>query len=112
MNDPGKAAEVLPNLRGFTDPAELAEYERHAAYIRVDQLERHPNLVTGDFDFAHLQRIHQFILQDVYGWAGSPRQSGQDTTAFGMAALRISECVDAVGELTGVQQGPKYVVVE
>lgn len=76
--------EILPNLPGFSDPAELAEYERRMAAIRIGELEMHPQRVSGQFDFPHLQRIHQYILQDVYPWAGSLRAAGQDTGAQGL----------------------------
>ncbi|MFT4043035.1 MAG: Fic family protein [Gordonia sp. (in: high G+C Gram-positive bacteria)] len=68
--------------------AQLRVYEADVTGARIAELERHPDLVTGDFDFGHLQALHAYILQDVYLWAGQPRQPGQDTAAFGMAHCR------------------------
>lgn len=84
MPAPDEAGETLPNLPGFTDPDELAQYEQRMAAIRIGELEMHPQRVTGQFDFPHLQRIHRYILQDVYPWAGSLRIAGQDTGAQGL----------------------------
>lgn len=84
----GEAGQVLPNLPGFTDARELAVFERRMAAYRIAQLSRDPLQVVGDFDFAHLQRIHRFILQDVYPWAGQLRTAGQNTTAMGLIHCR------------------------
>ncbi|MDV7137104.1 Fic/DOC family protein [Williamsia muralis] len=87
MTSDDEAGQVLENLPGFTDPAELAVYERRMAYGRVAQLDADPTLATGDFDFAHLQRIHRYILQDVYpSWAGEIRS--ENTGAMGMIHCR------------------------
>ena len=88
------AKEVLENLLGLTDADELQRYERRAAALRVAQLEEHPDLIVGDFDFPHLQALHAYILQDVYPWAGEPRRYGQETMAMGMPHCR-AEFLDA-----------------
>ncbi|MCZ9634620.1 MULTISPECIES: Fic/DOC family protein [unclassified Rhodococcus (in: high G+C Gram-positive bacteria)] len=82
MKDPYVDPEtgVLINKLGHTDPQALLEDERAAAYQRILQLETQP--IAGNFDFEHLKKIHQFILQDVYDWAGTLRT--RDTGAVGM----------------------------
>lgn len=82
MKDPYVDPEtgVLINKLGHTDPQALLEDERAAAYQRILQLETQP--IPGTFDFDHLKKIHQFILQDVYDWAGTLRT--RDTGAVGM----------------------------
>ena len=82
MKDPYVDPEtgVLINKLGHTDPQALLEDERAAAYQRILQLELQP--IPGNFDFDHLKKIHQFILQDVYDWAGTLR--ARDTGAVGM----------------------------
>ncbi|MET8317557.1 Fic family protein [Rhodococcus erythropolis] len=82
MKDPYVDPEtgVLINKLGHTDPQALLEDERAAAYQRILQLELQP--IPGNFDFDHLKKIHQFILQDVYDWAGTLRT--RDTGAVGM----------------------------
>jgi cell filamentation protein len=97
-HDP-EAGQVPENLPGLTHAEDLRDYERRAAYLRVSELDQHPDLVTGDFDFAHLQAIHRYILQDVYPWAGQPRRRGEETAAMGMMHCR-AEFLD--GELRRV----------
>lgn len=82
MKDPYVDPEtgVLINKLGHTDPQALLEDERAAAYQRILQLETQP--IPGNFDFDHLKKIHQFILQDLYDWAGTLRT--RDTGAVGM----------------------------
>src|SRR5699024_11953535 len=64
---------MLRNRLGITDPDDLQHYERLLAASRVVELELNP--IDGRFDFAHLQAIHHYILQDVYDWAGELRTS-------------------------------------
>lgn len=78
------SAGVLFNRLGLTDPEELEHYERLLAASRVVELELSP--IEGGFDFAHLQAIHHYILQDVYGWAGELRTTA--TGAFGFPHAR------------------------
>lgn len=82
MKDPYVDPEtgVLINKLGHTDPQALLEDETEAAYQRILQLGLQP--IAGNFDFEHLKKIHQFILQDVYDWAGTLRT--RDTGAVGM----------------------------
>ena len=51
---PGPGVDVLKDVG--VDPQELREFERRMAFVRVNELDRNPDLVTGDFDFPHLQR--------------------------------------------------------
>lgn len=49
----------------------LQNFERKLTMLRLSELLDRP--VTGKFDFDHLQRIHRYIFQDVYAWAGQIR---------------------------------------
>jgi cell filamentation protein len=66
---PGTA--VLKNKVGITDQDQLDEYEGDFTAIRLLELTQSP--VEGSFDLAHLCKIHQYLLQDVYEWAGEVR---------------------------------------
>ncbi|MET9325521.1 Fic family protein [Tsukamurella sp. NPDC003166] len=79
--------EVLPNKLGITDPSQLAEYELEVAAARVAEIARDPEQFMGGFDFSHLQRLHAYILQDVYEWAGRMRTT--ETKAMGMPHCRV-----------------------
>ena len=66
---PGTA--VLKNKAGITDQVQLDEYEGDFTAIRLLELTQNP--VEGSFDLAHLCKIHQYLFQDVYEWAGEVR---------------------------------------
>ena len=66
---PGTA--VLKNKAGITNQNLLDEYEGDFTAIRLLELAQNP--VEGDFDLAHLCRIHAHLFQDVYDWAGEVR---------------------------------------
>jgi len=66
---PGTA--VLKNKAGITDQDQLDEYEGDFTAIRLLELTQNP--VEGSFDLAHLCKIHQYLFQDVYDWAGKVR---------------------------------------
>ncbi|MCR5272426.1 MAG: Fic family protein [Lachnospiraceae bacterium] len=62
---------VLKNKLNIRDAAELFEAEKKLTSIRLEELQDRP--VTGRFGFAHLKKIHGYIFQDVYDWAGKER---------------------------------------
>lgn len=62
---------VFYNKLGLTDAGALTEAEYRASTIRLHELALRP--LQGNFDLSHLQRIHAFMLQDVYPWAGQLR---------------------------------------
>lgn len=66
---PGTA--VLKNKAGITDQDLLDEYEGDFTAIRLLELTQDP--AEGSFDLTHLCKIHQYLFQDVYDWAGEVR---------------------------------------
>lgn len=63
--------DILINNLNIHDDSILQEAERELTSRRLVQLADHP--INGKFDFSHLKRIHRFIFQDVYAWAGQER---------------------------------------
>lgn len=59
---------VLKNKAGITDQNLLDEFEADFTAIRLLELAQTP--VIGVFDLAHLCKIHEYLFQDVYDWAG------------------------------------------
>ena len=66
---PGSA--VLKNKAGITNQELLDEYEADFTAIRILELAQAP--VEGNFDLTHLCKIHEYLFQDVYEWAGEIR---------------------------------------
>jgi cell filamentation protein len=78
---------VLKNLRGLTDPKQLARFEARRTHRRIAELIDTP--MPGRFDVAHLKAIHRYIFQDVYEWAGQFRtvNISKGGHLFGIAAF-------------------------
>lgn len=66
-----KGNRVLANKLGIKDADMLETWERKFTSGRLQELEKYP--VRGELDYAHLQKIHGRVFQDVYGWAGQTR---------------------------------------
>lgn len=65
-------SDVLINKLNIKNEKSFAKAEIKLTYIRVQELEKN-NPIKGDFDFEHLKRIHHYIFQDIYEWAGKER---------------------------------------
>ena len=62
---------VLRNKAEITTAEDLDTYEGELSTLRSIEILENP--IAGQFDLAHLQRIHLALLQDVYDWAGKIR---------------------------------------
>ena len=63
--------DVLRNKAEITTAEDLDTYEGELSTLRSIEILENP--IAGQFDLAHLQRIHLALLQDVYDWAGKIR---------------------------------------
>ena len=103
---------VLNNKRGISNQELLEDAERILTTLRLKELAVKP--VTGRFDFNHLKRIHKYIFQDIYEWAGKSRTveiGKEDTPLFCLAMhihntqLEIFERLKAEEYLLGLDTG-------
>lgn len=62
---------ILKNKKGIKDAGQLFWAEATYTWQRLQDLEEKP--IRGGFDFRHLKKIHRYIFQDLYEWAGHPR---------------------------------------
>lgn len=62
---------ILINKYNCRDEEELKRIETLSTGGNLAWLQLHP--IEGDFDFEHLKKIHYFIFQDIYDWAGQIR---------------------------------------
>lgn len=92
--------DVLRNLLGIADSAELARVERIVSLQRSVELALHP--IPGDFDLAHLQAIHRFLFGDLYEWAGviRPFDITKGDTLFCVAVHIDTYAADIFGRIT------------
>jgi cell filamentation protein len=63
--------DILRNKAEITDANELDAYEGELSTLRSIEILENP--IAGQFDLAHLQRIHLALFQDIYDWAGKIR---------------------------------------
>ena len=64
-------SRVLKNKLGVQSYDDLEEAERRLAKYRSVELLNSP--IIGKFDFEHLKKIHAYLFQDIYDWAGKVR---------------------------------------
>lgn len=62
---------VLINKLGLDDQDQLDAVEADLTAIRLVEVAENP--YTGNFDLQHLCRLHQYVFQDLYDWAGKIR---------------------------------------
>ena len=62
---------VLRNLGDIRDADRLSRFESDHCLARLVELFETP--IHGHFDSDHLRRVHRYLFQDVYAWAGEFR---------------------------------------
>lgn len=62
---------VLRNKLHCKNQTELEELEKMLTLSRIVELQEKP--IKGNYDLKHLQKIHEYIFQDIYEWAGQLR---------------------------------------
>lgn len=66
-----KNTQILINKKNIHDQTKLDKLERLYTSKRLLELLKSP--IKGDFDLEHLQKIHHYIFQDIYNFAGEIR---------------------------------------
>ena len=61
----------LVNKIGIRDEKNLSEIEAQITFAKAVMLEETP--IDDDFGFEHFKKIHEFLLCDLYEWAGQVR---------------------------------------
>ena len=61
----------LVNKLGIRDEKKLSEIEAGLTFAKAVMLEETP--IDDDFGFEHIKKIHNFLLCDLYEWAGQVR---------------------------------------
>lgn len=64
--------DVYINKLGILDAELLKKYEADKVAVKIMSLEKSP--LSGDHSLLHWQRIHAFMFEDIYQWAGSLRE--------------------------------------
>ncbi len=64
-------SNVLINKLHITEKDALSVAEREITALRIAKAKLEP--IKGNFDFAHLKAIHQYVFSDIFSWAGEVR---------------------------------------
>lgn len=64
-------SSVLKNKAGISDQDLLDQFEADITAVRLLELAQNP--LEGDFNLEHMCKIHRYLFQDIYEWAGSIR---------------------------------------
>ena len=64
-------SNVLKNKLGIQDESLFKDAEADYVSFRLKAVAKTP--LAGNYDFAHLLRMHYYIFQDLFEWAGQPR---------------------------------------
>ena len=64
-------SSVLKNNFDIKDAATFDDAEADYTSLRLRELAERP--LEGDYDLAHYLKMHQYIFQDLFEWAGKPR---------------------------------------
>lgn len=62
---------ILQNKLNIHDKNTLLQAEIELTSARLFELQE--KSIKGNFDFNHLCKIHKYIFQDLFSWAGKPR---------------------------------------
>ena len=66
-----EGTNILKNIPNIKNEEQLKEFEKEISTKRLAELVEHP--IEGEFDIDHLYKIHQYLFQDIYEWAGQKR---------------------------------------
>ena len=64
-------SNVLKNKLGIQDESLFKDAEADYVSFRLKTVAKSP--LAGNYDFAHLLKMHYYIFQDLFEWAGQPR---------------------------------------
>lgn len=101
--------DTLKNKLGLTDSAELEQFEGSFSAVRLIELSN--RAMSGNLDYDHLKKIHRYLFDDVYEWAGEPRtvdiskaNSFVPAINVNMAATQVMDGLAADNHLLGMDR--------
>lgn len=67
-----EGSDVMINKLNIKDKDYLERAEADITYIKMLDVDR--VTINGEFDIKHLLKIHRYIFEDIYDWAGEIRK--------------------------------------
>ncbi len=101
MRDPYlyEDSNVLKNILGITNQEELEGAEANYVSFRLKEIAQNP--LSGDYDTKHFLKMHWYIFQDIYTWAGQPRIISiyKEEDVLGGMSVEYSDPFDIVNDI-------------
>lgn len=101
MRDPYlyEDVSVLKNKMDIKTQSELDDAEADYVVFRLKELALNP--LDGDYHTGHFFKMHEYIFQDIYEWAGSPRSIliYKEEDVLGGMSVEYSDPFDIVNDL-------------
>lgn len=79
--------DILKNVLDIHDERMLEYAEADYVSLRLRELAENP--LEGDYDVNHLTRMHKYIFQDIYEWAGQVRTINMEKEEPALGGLSI-----------------------
>ena len=67
-------SNVLRNKFDIHNDEELDIVERNRAFIKLAQRDKIEQIFEDGFNYESLKKLHKFVFEDVYDWAGKERE--------------------------------------
>lgn len=102
-------SSILVNRLNIRDSSILADAEADYVSMRLRELAEIP--LKGHYDVSHFLRMHQYIFQDIYEWAGEPRKLNIEKSedVLGGMSVEYSDVMDIVKDIRYcLAKGKKY----
>ena len=101
MTDPYvyPGTDTLKNILGIQDKNLLDDAEADYVSLRLRELAEHP--LSGDYGVSHFAKMHKYIFQDIYGWAGEFRTINieKEEPALGGLSIEYSDRAEIEDDL-------------
>lgn len=94
--------DVLKNLLGIKDKELLDEAEAGYVTYRLKEIALTP--LEGEYDYEHMLKMHKYIFQDIYEWAGQQRKLNiyKEEPVLGGLSIEYSDVFDIPRDSTRI----------
>ena len=80
-------SDILKNLFNETNESKFNVIEADYTSLRIKELLDNP--ISGEFNLEHLYKIHKYIFQDIFDWAGLQRKINIEKAEEALLGLSI-----------------------
>ncbi len=87
-------SDVLKNLLGIKNRKKLDDAEADYVSLRLREIAEKP--LPGEYDYKHLLKMHKYVFQDIFEWAGQQRKLNiyKEEQVLGGLSIEYSDVFD------------------